>query len=97
MFYKRNILICLHCNKIETRKIVESKKLQNIKKFRFRIVLYKKVNLNKNLIKKTVKKDLQKSIDTVLVIGTTIKVSNIKYLITEFSCAIKVQLASTVI
>jgi len=40
---------------------------------------------------------LQKSIDTVLVIGTTIKVSNIKYLITEFSCAIKVQLASTVI
>ncbi len=97
MFYKRSVLICLHCNKIKIKRVVKNKKLQNIKKFKFRIVLYKEVNSNKNFIEKTIKKDLQKSIDTILVIETTIKVSSIKYLIIKFSCVVKVQLTSTII
>jgi len=87
----------LHCNKIKIKRVVKNKKLQNIKKFKFRIVLYKEVNSNKNFIEKTIKKDLQKSIDTILVIETTIKVSSIKYLIIKFSCVVKVQLTSTII
>jgi len=87
----------LYCNKIETRKVVESKKLQDIKRLRSRIVLYKKVNSNKNIIKETVEKDLQQSIDTILIIGTTIKVSDIKYLITKFSRVVKAQSINTVI
>ncbi len=87
----------MHCNKIKIKRVVKNKKLQNIKKFKFRIVLYKEVNSNKNFIEKTIKKDLQKSIDTILVIETTIKVSSIKYLIIKFSCVVKVQLTSTII
>jgi len=60
-------------------------------------VLYKKVNLDKNFIEKTIKKDLQKLINIVLIIRTTIKVSSIKRLIIEFSRIVKVRLTSTII
>lgn len=97
MFYKRSVLIYSRCNKIKTRKVVKNKRLQNIKKLRFRIVLYKKTNSNKNLIKEIIKKDLQKLIDIVLIIRTTMKVLDIKCLIIKFSRVVKVQLASTII
>jgi len=97
LFYKRNVSICPRCDKIETRKVVENKRLRDIERLRSRIVLYKKVNSNENLIEETVEKDLQKSIDTVLIIETTIKISDIKYLITEFSRAVKTRPTSTVI
>ena len=60
-------------------------------------MLYKKVNLDKNFIEKTIKKDLQKLINIVLIIRTTIKVSSIKRLIIEFSRIVKVRLTSTII
>ncbi len=87
----------MRCNKIKTKKIVKNKRLQDIEKFRFQNVLYKKVNSNKNLVKKTIKKDLQKSINTILIVKTTIKISNIKRLIIEFSCVVKVQLTNTIV
>ncbi len=87
----------MHCNKIKTRKIVESKRLQDIERLRSRIVLYKEINLNENLIKETIKKDLQKLINTILIVGTTIKVFDIKRLIIEFSCIVKIRLTSIVI
>lgn len=87
----------MRCNKIKTKRIVKNKRLQDIEKFRFQIVLYKKVNSNKNLVKKTIKKDLQKSINTILIVKTTIKISNIKCLIIEFSCVVKVQLTNTIV
>jgi len=60
-------------------------------------VLYKEINLNENFIKKIIKKDLQKLIDTILIIETTIKVLNIKCLIIEFFRIVKAQLTSTII
>ncbi len=84
----------MHCNKIKTKKIVKNKKLQKIKKFRFQIILYREINLDKNLIEKT---NLQKLINIVLIIKIFIKVSNIKYLIIEFSCIVKIQLTNTII
>ena len=87
----------MRCNKIKTKRIVKNKRLQDIEKFRFQNVLYKKVNSNKNLVKKTIKKDLQKSINTILIVKTTIKISNIKCLIIEFSCVVKVQLTNTIV
>jgi len=60
-------------------------------------VLYKKANLNENFIEETIEKDLQKSINTILVIGTTIKVPSIKRLIIKFSRIVKARLTSTII
>jgi len=97
LFYEKSVLICSRCDKIKTRKVVKNKRLQNIKKLKFRIMLYKKVNLNENLIKETIEKDLQKSINTILIIGTTIKVLSIKRLIIKFSRIAKAQLTSTII
>ncbi len=97
LFYEINISICSCCDKIETRRVAESKRLQDIERLRSRIVLYKKANPDEDVIGKTVEKDLQQSIDAVLVIGTTIKVPGIKRLITEFSRAAKARPASTVI
>ena len=97
LFYRISVLICSRCDKIETRRVVESKKLQNIEKFRSRIVLYREVNPNEDVIEKTIKKDLQQLIDVVLIVETTIKVLDIKYLITEFSRVVKARSASTVI
>ena len=54
LFHKRSVLICSHCDEIKTRKIAKNKRLQNIKRLRFRIVLYKKINLNENLIEETI-------------------------------------------
>jgi len=67
----------LRCNKIKIRKIIKSKRLQDIERLKSRIILYREINSNKNLIKKIIEKDLQKLIDTILVIETTIKVFNI--------------------
>lgn len=64
-------------------------KAQDIERLKSRIILYREINSNKNLIKKIIEKDLQKLIDTILVIETAIKVSNIKYLVIEFSCVVK--------
>lgn len=67
----------MRCNKIKIRKIIKSKRLQDIERLKSRIILYREINSNKNLIKKIIEKDLQKLIDTILVIETTIKVFNI--------------------
>ncbi len=87
----------MRCDEIKTKRIVENKRLQNIEKLRFRIVLYKKANSNEDVIEKTIEKNLQQSINVVLVIETTIKVFSIKRLMTKFSCVVKVQSTSPMI
>jgi len=87
----------LFCNNNKTRKVSKNQQLKNIERFRFRIVLYREVNSNKNIIDQIVKTDLQKLIDTVLIIETILRISNIKQLITEFSCVAKLQTANSVI
>jgi NAD-dependent SIR2 family protein deacetylase len=97
LFYEISVSICSRCDEIKTRKVVENKRSQDIKRLRSRIVLYKKTNSNENLIEETIEKDLQKPIDTTLVIGTTIKVSSIKRLIIKFSRIAKARSTSTII
>jgi len=87
----------LRCDKIKIRKVIKNKRLRNIEKLKFRIVLYRKVNLNENLIKEIIKKDLQKQIDTILIVKTTMKVPSIKRLIIKFSRVVKARSTSTII
>jgi len=92
-----SVSICSRCDEIETKRVVESKKSRNIKKLKSRIVLYKEANSNENVIEEIVEKDLQKSIDAVLIIETTMKIPSMKRLVTKFSRIVKAQLASTII
>jgi len=92
-----SVLICSRCDEIKTRRVVKSKRSRGIKRLRSRIVLYEEANLNENLIEETVEKDLQKSIDIVLIIGTTMKVPSIKRLMIEFSRVAKARSTSTII
>jgi NAD-dependent histone deacetylase SIR2 len=97
LFHEMSVLICPRCDEIKTRRVVKSKRSRGIERLRFRIVLYKEVNSNENLIEETIEKDLQKPIDTVLIIGTTMKVPGIKRLMIEFSRVAKARSTSTVI
>ncbi len=79
------------------RRISEGKRPRGIGRLRPRIVLYGETNPDEEVIGETVEADLQKPIDAVLVVGTTLKVPGMKRLVTEFSRAAKAQTASTVI
>jgi len=97
LFHDMSVPICPRCDEIETRRIAEGKRSRGIGRLRPRIVLYGEANPDEDVIGETVEKDLQKPIDAVLVVGTTMKVPGMKRLVTEFSRAAKARPASTVI
>lgn len=89
--------LCPHCEDNETRRASEGRRPRGIGRLRPHIVLYGEANPDEDVIGQVVEADLQKPIDVVLVVGTSLKIPGMKRLVTEFSRAAKLQATSSVI
>lgn len=62
----------------------ERKRFRDIERLRSQIVLYEEINLNEDLIEIISSKDLKASLNIVIVVEITLKISSMQRLVIEF-------------